>query len=376
MSERKVLNKYFPPNFDPSKIPRRKKDKAAGPKKHKVRLMAPFSMQCNTCGEYIYKGKKFNANKETVEGETYLSIKIFRFYIRCPKCHAEITFKTDPANIDYVAESGAVRNFEPWRDQEVVDTQSKTLRALDEELNPMRALENKTDDAKREMELMDLLDEVRTRNARIDAVSEDAAIDRLVAMAAQSEQEVEEELDRLAREAFRGAAAAGKSRGKSRNDDGGTLLDHSDSDGADDDDDEVEEEVDLTELLNEYRCAAHDSRASSSRSFAGASSGSAADEPVPATAASSRKRKNMWADLVVKKMPPPQTSAAVAGGTGAAAPAPNRPGMPTPAVAAQAGAPSAPKSAVVPPAPAAALRPATVKKSTLAIQYQSDDDSD
>ncbi|KNE66635.1 hypothetical protein AMAG_11752 [Allomyces macrogynus ATCC 38327] len=373
MSERKVLNKYFPPNFDPSKIPRRKKDKSAGPKKHKVRLMAPFSMQCNTCGEYIYKGKKFNANKETVEGETYHSIKIFRFYIRCPKCHAEITFKTDPANVDYVAESGAVRNFEPWRDQEVVDTQSKTLRALDEELNPMRALENKTDDAKREMELMDLLDEVRTRNARLDAVSEDAAIDRLVAMAAQSEQEVEEELDRLAREAFRGAAAAGKSRSKSRNEDGGGgPLDHSDSDG-DDGGDEVEEEVDLTELLNEYRGAAPDSRAIRSRSFAGASSRSALiDEPVPATAASSRKRKNMWADLVAKKMPPPQTSLAAAGAPGAE-PAPNRPGALAPVASAQSGASTA-LTSVAPPA-SAALRAAAVKKTTL-IQYHSDDDSD
>jgi hypothetical protein len=44
--------------------------------------MSPFSMRCESCGEYIYKGKKFNARKETVEGEMYLNIKIYRFYIR------------------------------------------------------------------------------------------------------------------------------------------------------------------------------------------------------------------------------------------------------------------------------------------------------
>lgn len=38
--------------------------------------MAPFSMRCNACGEYIYKGKKFNARKETVLGEDYMGIKV------------------------------------------------------------------------------------------------------------------------------------------------------------------------------------------------------------------------------------------------------------------------------------------------------------
>ena len=42
--------------------------------------MTPYAMRCDTCGEYIYKGKKFNARKETVEGESYYNIKIFRFY--------------------------------------------------------------------------------------------------------------------------------------------------------------------------------------------------------------------------------------------------------------------------------------------------------
>jgi Saf4/Yju2 protein len=49
--------------------------------------------RCNTCGEYIYKGKKFNSRKETVENENYLGLHIFRFYIKCPRCIAEIAFK-------------------------------------------------------------------------------------------------------------------------------------------------------------------------------------------------------------------------------------------------------------------------------------------
>ncbi|TXG65835.1 hypothetical protein EZV62_007110 [Acer yangbiense] len=38
-----------------------------------------------------------------------------RFYFKCTKCSAELTMKTDPQNSDYIVESGATRNFEPWR---------------------------------------------------------------------------------------------------------------------------------------------------------------------------------------------------------------------------------------------------------------------
>jgi len=163
MSERKVLNKYYPPDFDPSIIPRRK-----GPKNSQqvVRLMAPFSMRCNTCGEYIYKGKKFNARKETVQGEDYYGIKIFRFYIKCTLCSAEITFKTDPKNTDYEAELGASRNFEPWREERAVEEIDRLAKLEEEENNPMKALENRTVDSKREMDILDALQDIRARNAR------------------------------------------------------------------------------------------------------------------------------------------------------------------------------------------------------------------
>ena len=35
-----------------------------------------------------------------------------RFYIKCTACLSEISFRTDPANTDYVLEAGATRNFE------------------------------------------------------------------------------------------------------------------------------------------------------------------------------------------------------------------------------------------------------------------------
>ncbi|KAJ8521910.1 hypothetical protein ONZ45_g1425 [Pleurotus djamor] len=206
MSERKVLNKYFPPDFDPDLIPRRKQPKNS---QQVVRLMAPFSMRCNTCGEYIYKGKKFNARKETVEGEDYYGIKIFRFYIKCTLCSAEITFKTDPKNTDYAAEHGASRNFEPWREEAAVEEEDRLAKLEEEENNPMKALENRTVDSKREMDILDALQDIRARNARNERVGH--SVD-LVARIEQGEIETEEDLERkrleeedekLVREVFR-----------------------------------------------------------------------------------------------------------------------------------------------------------------------------
>ncbi|RKF54626.1 Pre-mRNA-splicing factor cwf16 [Erysiphe neolycopersici] len=177
MSERKVLTKYYPPDFDPSKIVRTRGPKQAGPKVQTVRLMAPFPMKCTTCGEYIYKGRKFNARKETTE-EKYYSIPIYRFYIRCTRCSGEITFKTDPKNMDYECERGAKRNTEPWRmngggKQESDEERLDRLEREDEEKNAMEELESKTLDTKREIAVADALDEIRTRNARNERIGKD-----------------------------------------------------------------------------------------------------------------------------------------------------------------------------------------------------------
>jgi hypothetical protein len=168
--------------------------------------MTPYAMRCDTCGEYIYKGKKFNARKETVEGETYYSIKIFRFYIKCPRCSAEITFKTDPKNTDYIAEHGAQRNFEPWREERLAGEESKLLKEMEEENNPMKALENRTIDSKIEMDVLDALDEIRTRNARNERVDADALLDKLVEQdnveEKTQEELLEEEDSKLAKAVF------------------------------------------------------------------------------------------------------------------------------------------------------------------------------
>ncbi|TYI91675.1 hypothetical protein E1A91_D02G010100v1 [Gossypium mustelinum] len=169
MGERKVLNKYYPPNFDPSKLLRVRRRKN---KQLKVRMMLPKSIRCNTCGNYIYKGTKLNSRKEDVIGETYLGIQIFRFYFKCTKCSAEMAIKTDPQNSDYAVESGATRNFEPWRAEDEEVEKERRKRESEEMGDAMKSLENRTLDSKREMDILAALDEMKSMKRR--KVSEDA----------------------------------------------------------------------------------------------------------------------------------------------------------------------------------------------------------
>jgi len=168
MGERKVLNRYFPPDFDPLLVPKRKWDPY---KQVEVRMMIPFSMQCNKCGEFMYRGTKFNSRKEDVIGDDYLGVRKYRFYIKCTLCNNEIAFKTDPQNNDYVCESGATRNFETWRQQKEDETALETEQKEAAEGNAMAALESRTLDSKIEMEILDALDEIKAvneRHARVD----------------------------------------------------------------------------------------------------------------------------------------------------------------------------------------------------------------
>ncbi|KAG6494735.1 hypothetical protein ZIOFF_042496 [Zingiber officinale] len=78
MGKRKVLNKDYPPDFDPAKTPRRKQPKN---QQIKVQMMLPMSIRCNTCGTYIYKGTKFNSRKEDVIGEVRWFLFLFLFSV-------------------------------------------------------------------------------------------------------------------------------------------------------------------------------------------------------------------------------------------------------------------------------------------------------
>jgi hypothetical protein len=167
MGERKVLNKYIPPDFDPALVPRGTKLSAKDGTVD-VRMMLPFTLQCDNCHTFLYRGRKFNSKKEPMGGADgkYLGITRWRFYIKCTHCSRPITFLTDPQNADYELETGGTRNYEIKKDQE--EHTAAQLAELDQKaaVNPMAALESRVVESKKEMADLDNLEEIRAMNAR------------------------------------------------------------------------------------------------------------------------------------------------------------------------------------------------------------------
>lgn len=165
MGERKVVNKYLPPDFDPSLVPRTRKPKDG---LVSVRMMLPFSIQCTNCQTFMYQGRKFNSKKENVQGADgkYLGIQRFRFYIKCTQCSQPVSFLTDPKNADYEMESGATRNYEMSRDKKDTEESAEKEQEEEEEMDALKGLENRVLASQREMQDMDNLEEIKAMNMR------------------------------------------------------------------------------------------------------------------------------------------------------------------------------------------------------------------
>ena len=303
MGERKVINKYFPPDFDPSKIPRPdKRQQEKVKEKFVVRMMLPMSVRCQSCGEYMYKGKKFNSRKESVEGPEgqYLGIQIFRFYFKCITCSAEFTIKTDPQNMDYVCEGGAKANFELYKEENKEKEEIKTAREEDEKYDAMKKLENKTQEQKNAMDILDALDEIRTNNARAATLGVDGVLNARDEMFVKQEAKVQSR-EEAEDEAALKAAFAG-SRVKRM---------------AAEDEEEEEEEEDLRRgsstagVASTHATTTAAASSSSKRSFPESTLGTATTTAAAAAAPSKKPKLPMGLSIQAKPAAQPPRQAAL-----------------------------------------------------------------
>ncbi|KAJ1668072.1 Protein saf4 [Coemansia sp. RSA 1813] len=121
MAERKAINKYYPPDWDPSKgsvnqfvgqHPLRSRARKLDEGILVVRMALPFSMWCHGCGELLAKGLRFNAEK-TKTGNFLNSVPVWNFRLKCRLCSKQwIALRTDPESASYVIVSGARKKLE------------------------------------------------------------------------------------------------------------------------------------------------------------------------------------------------------------------------------------------------------------------------
>ena len=191
-----MLNKYYPPDFDPRAMPKGKSKKNM---RCEVRMMLPMTVQCKKCGEYLYRGTKYAARVEYLE-ENYLGIKKVRFYGKCSVCANPFTMKTDPENEDYEVEEGVTRNFEARKILERERREAAEERERQEMGDAMKALEHRTIESKREMDALDDLDALRAMSRQAEKMDVNALLKNMKREEKQKKETEEQEETRLMEE--------------------------------------------------------------------------------------------------------------------------------------------------------------------------------
>ena len=182
MSDRKGQSKWYDPNFDYHELEKynkqlKKTRQQTKSNQTEVRMIVPMSVQCLICNEYIYKGTKFNSKKETVEGEDYCGIKIYRFYFKCPNCKNIFTIKTDPQHHCYVCEKNVKSNVDPRREELQRRENEMKMKKEEEENDIIKKMENQTRNAQREMKELERIDELKQMIRKNDSLSIDELIE-------------------------------------------------------------------------------------------------------------------------------------------------------------------------------------------------------
>lgn len=113
MADRKAVNKYYPPDWDPTKGSINKHNKSH-PLRHRakkidqgiltIRFELPYNIWCLKCDNHVAMGVRYNAEKSKVGN--YYSTPIYKFRMKCHLCDNYFEIQTDPAKFDYVILSG------------------------------------------------------------------------------------------------------------------------------------------------------------------------------------------------------------------------------------------------------------------------------
>lgn len=114
MADRRAVNKYYPPDWDPSKgsinkynesHPLRGRASKIDEGILVVRFEMPFSIWCSGCNNHIGMGVRYNAEKSKIG--SYYTTPIYKFVMKCHLCDNYFEIQTDPSKLDYTISKGA-----------------------------------------------------------------------------------------------------------------------------------------------------------------------------------------------------------------------------------------------------------------------------
>ncbi|XP_071508947.1 uncharacterized protein [Diadema antillarum] len=158
MAERKQVNRYYPPDFDPAKHKSINKYRNSHPLRERakklsqgilvIRFEMPYNIWCDGCGNHIGMGVRYNAEKKKVG--KYYTTPIYRFRMKCHLCDNYIEMETDPQNFDYTIVSGARRKNQKWdmaENEQVLTEDREAVKKLARDA--MYKLEHGVDDTKK-----------------------------------------------------------------------------------------------------------------------------------------------------------------------------------------------------------------------------------
>ncbi|KAG0718237.1 Coiled-coil domain-containing protein 130 [Chionoecetes opilio] len=140
MGERKGVNKYYPPDYDPTKggLNKFQGTHALRERARKlhlgiliIRFEMPYNIWCEGCNNHIGTGVRYNAEKKKVG--MYYSTPVYEFRMKCHLCDNHFEIKTDPGNLDYEIVSGArrqERRWDPTENEQVVPEDKAVTRKM------------------------------------------------------------------------------------------------------------------------------------------------------------------------------------------------------------------------------------------------------
>ncbi|TPX31928.1 hypothetical protein SmJEL517_g04838 [Synchytrium microbalum] len=172
MADRRAQNKYYPPDWDPSKgsintfvgqHPLRDRARKLDQGILIIRFELPYNIWCEGCKNHIGMGVRYNAEKKKVG--MYYTTPIWSFRMKCHLCDNWMEIHTDPKNSEYVVISGAKKKVEDWDPEE-----NGTLNLKDDEeakrlaTNPFYKLEHDLNDVTKAKEALPAITKLQMVN--------------------------------------------------------------------------------------------------------------------------------------------------------------------------------------------------------------------